>query len=164
MGIQAKRLPEHGVTVVIWSGRLTPEEIRRHIGGLDAVYSDRFLQYWDPSADLSGVNIAAIPELKRLLADKLKALYGDKRAVSAVVRDPAMKEQFPQFWPSYVSADHGYPAQAVAFSSLEAACAWLNLTDDGGQAVIDALEDLQGSKRGSGPEAPIGAAGPRSGP
>jgi hypothetical protein len=140
MGIRAKRLPEYGVTVVIWSGRLTLEELRRHFGALDAACTDRWINYWDPSVDLSGLDVARIPEVKRLLAGKLKELYGDKRAISAVVCDPALQDPFPGFWPSYASADHAYPAEVAAFPSLEAACAWLNLSDDGRRAVIDAVE------------------------
>jgi hypothetical protein len=152
MAIRAKRLPEYGVTVVVWSGRLTVDEVRRHIGGLGAVCTDanRWVQYWDRTADLSGLGVAVIPELKRLIAAKLKELYGDKHAVSAVVRAPAMHDPFPEFWPSYASADQAYPAEVAAFPSLEAACAWLNLSEDGRRAVIDVVEGSSHPSRENG--------------
>jgi hypothetical protein len=140
MGIRAKRLPEHGVTVFIWSGRLTLEDIRQHFGALDAAHTDRWLQYFDPTVDLSGVDIAAIPELKHLFADKRRALQADRPGVCAVVSAPGTGDLFPGFWPLYASADHDYPAEVAAFGVPEDACAWMNLPGDGCRAVIDAIE------------------------
>jgi hypothetical protein len=154
MAIRVKRLPEYGVTVVIWSGRLTLEEVRRHLSTLDAASPGRWLNYWDPSVDVSGLGIAKIPEVKRLLAARLKEVYGDKQLISAVVRAPGTHELFPEFWPGYASADQAYPAKVKAFLSLEAACEWLNLPDDGRRAVIDAVEGSQGEGRGSETGAP----------
>src|SRR5262249_25635317 len=94
---------------------------------------------------------------------KLKEVYGDKQVISAVVRAPGNHELFPEFWPGYASADQAYPAKVKAFPSLEAACAWLNLPEDGRRAVIDAIEGSQDARRGSGSQAPIGA-GPSRGP
>jgi len=165
MGIRAKPLPPYGVTVVVWSGRLTLQEIRRHVGALDAVCTDanRWLNYWDPSADLSELDVAAIPEQKRLLAAKLRELYGDKRAISAIVRDPGLHETFPEFWTAYASVDPAYPAEVKGFTTLEAACEWLNLPDDGRRAAIAAVESLAAEDRGSWARAQIGA-GPGIGP
>jgi hypothetical protein len=140
MGIWTKRLPEYGVTVVVWSGRLTLEEVRRHVSTLEVVCSGRWLNYYDPSVDLSGLDIEQILQLNRVLAAKLREIYGDNPVISAVVSAPETHELLPRFWPHYVGADRSYPAEVVGFTTVEAACDWLNLADDGRRAVIDAVE------------------------
>ena len=66
MGILAKRFPEYGVTLQIFRGVITREAWMEYYAGFTATDASRFITYVCPSADLSKIDLASGPELKRV--------------------------------------------------------------------------------------------------
>lgn len=137
MTIRAKRFPEIGVTLSIFSGAITQKDVIAYVKGLET--AARWVTYFDPTADLSGLDVAHIPEVKRTLAAKLKELHGDEPVVSVFVACTGAVEAFLTFWRSYV-ADPEYPAKPEVVGSLDAACRALGLSEDACAALKQAAE------------------------
>jgi len=125
MGIRVRRFPEHHVDLHVFSGVVTTEDARRHIERLDA--NDRWLCYFDPTADLSGVDLAHLPELRRLMAVKEQRRGADRILPTVIVNASESADHDLRFWRSYASAEGENPHDTIMCSSLEAACDWLGL-------------------------------------
>lgn len=139
MCIRVKRFPEFGFDLVAYSGVVTRETLRRFIDGLQPVDEARWINYFDPTLDDSGLDVAYIPILKRALADKLRALHGETRIRSALVSASPLHDVLLSFWPSYVGRDVHYPAEPVAHRTLEAACDGLGLPEAARRALAEAI-------------------------
>lgn len=140
MGIVVKRLPDYGLTLDIWRGTVTAEDMIEHFEGLTQAEAQRRLSFIDPAVNLYAMDIAAIPKLRRLTACKLDELYADRPMLSAVVCGPGENKPVIEFWQRYVWGDHEAGRHPVAFSSLEEAFDWLALPETARQKVIEALE------------------------
>ena len=65
------------VTILqVFRGVITREAWMEYYAGFTAVETDRFITYLDPSADFSKVDLASGPELKRVVAAKLREFFG----------------------------------------------------------------------------------------
>jgi hypothetical protein len=135
MTIRVQRFPEHDVNLHIYSGAISVEEVFRHFAQLEAT---RWIGYFDPTADVSALDVASLPRLKQALQDKQMALFGGTPKPSAIVYSSREVERFFRFWRRYIAAGGERPLTVVLFSSLEAACNWLSLTDAGCAAVMAA--------------------------
>jgi hypothetical protein len=132
MSIRVTRLPEHGVNLTVYSGRLTREVLLAHYRGLnaaDAANASRWISYFDPSVDLSEIDFAVFPELKRVLTAKLVEIYGGRRLTAAIVCDSRVNQPILSFWRSYTGSDAEHPADPELFSCLKGACDFLGLPD-----------------------------------
>lgn len=139
MSVRVMPFPEFGVGLNIYSGTPTPEDVLRFAAELQPVEGARWVNYLDPTLDISGLDIAHIPMLKDVLADRLRALYGETHIRAAMVTASPANALLLDFWPRYVGRDVDYPSEAVAFPSLEAACAWLGLTEPACRAIGEAV-------------------------
>jgi hypothetical protein len=139
MSVRVKPFPEFGVGLNIYSGTPTPDDIYRFAAELQRVEGARWLNYLDPTLDISGLDIAHIPMIKHVLAERLRALYGETPVRAAMVTASPANALLLDFWPRYVGRDVDYPTEAVAFPNLDAACAWLGLTEQACRAVAEAI-------------------------
>ena len=138
MSVRVEHFPEFGVTLVIYSGAVTPEVMLRFVDDLGPADAGPWINYLDPTLDLSGMDVAHIPVLRRALAAKLKALYGEGHIKTALVTASQVNELVLSFWPSYVGHDVEYPHEPTAFASLDAACDWLRLPETAHRALAEA--------------------------
>ena len=140
MCIRVRRFPEFGVAMAIYGGALTPAILLRFVDDLGDADADvgGWVNYLDPTLDLSGMDVAHIPVLRRALAAKLKALYGEGHIKTALVTASQVNELVLSFWPSYVGHDVEYPHEPTAFASLDAACDWLRLPETAHRALAEA--------------------------
>jgi hypothetical protein len=122
-------LPEHGVNVTVYSGRITRDELIGHFATeLDeaaAASAHRWVSYFDPTSDLSAVDVAALAEIKRITAAKVAELWGPGQLASAMVCESAVNDPILGVWRDYLGADPHHPASPALFSSVDAACDWL---------------------------------------
>jgi hypothetical protein len=137
--IRVARSAEFGVNVTVYSGKITREELMAHyqaISAEDAACANRWISYFAPTADLSDIDIAAFAELRRVTNIKLHEVYGDRRLAVAIVCDSRVNEPILSVWRSYIVRDREHPADPGLFSSLKAACDWLELSDAGREEVL----------------------------
>jgi hypothetical protein len=137
------RLPAFDVNVTVYRGRITRDELIEHFGALapeDAASADRWISYFDPSADLSAVDIAALAEIKRISFARVAELWGPGRLASAMVCESALCEPVLGVWRDYLGSDPRYPAAPSLFSSLGAACDWLRLAEPAREAISAVIE------------------------
>lgn len=140
MGIQAKRFPEYDVILQIFRGEITPDVWLAYYADFSATEKDRFVTYIDKLADLSGLDIASGPELKRVVAARLRQVYGDKPVVSILVPGSEAQEAYLQFWRGFEAAGEPHPAASVVVPDLEKACELLGLPDDAWKKLAEAVE------------------------
>jgi hypothetical protein len=129
VSVRSKHFPEFGVTLNVFAGALTPDSVMQFVDSLEPTGWTRWVNYLDPTLDLSEMDIAHIPVIRRALAARLIALHGEAHLQSALVSANPVNELFLRFWPSYVGRYVDYPTDPVAFPALDAACDWLGLPD-----------------------------------
>jgi hypothetical protein len=130
MTIVVTRLPEFGVNMSVYSGPITRAELIEHystIDAEDAACAERWISYFDRTADLSQLDVAAIGELRRLTAAKLRGVYGDRILTVAIVCKSRVNEPILAVWRNYLAADTSHPSNVHLFLSLKEACDWLDL-------------------------------------
>jgi hypothetical protein len=135
-----KYFPEFGVTLNVYSGKLTPDVMLRFIDSIDSNVGSNWVNYLDPTLDLSGMDVEHFPVLRRALANKMRELYGEAHVRCALVSASPENELFSRFWTSYVGPDVQYPAEAVEFPTLQAACHWLGLSKQVSKTLAEAVE------------------------
>lgn len=138
MGIRVERFPEFDVELHIYSGAVAGDELIRHFRKLGQADALRWIHYHDPSTDMSVMDLACLPELKRAISAKKRELFGDEPAVSAIVYGSRTNERFFSFWRTYAATGDPHPRLPVLFSSLEAACDWMRLPKAACGAVLAA--------------------------
>ena len=133
-------LPEYDLTLQLVSGMHRSEEAIQFFRSLDpSCCATRWLSYFDPTADLSQVDVASVPVLKHVLTEKQKELFGDKPKGHAIVcLSDSSRQYFFDFWKSYFT--HGDESAVRSFRSLEEAYAWFGLSDEARAAVARAIE------------------------
>jgi hypothetical protein len=137
MSVRVKHFPEHGVTLYLYSGAITPEAAIQCIGSFRG---GRQVHYVDQTADLSGLSVAFIPELKRAADARLKEVGGVEPVVPALVSPSGGNASFLHFWCSYVAADKDHPVRPAEFTDIKAACEWLGLAEPACDALSEAVE------------------------
>jgi hypothetical protein len=140
MGIVVKRLPEYGLTLDVWRGTVTADEIIGHFEGMTAAEAGLRLSFIDPAATLYAMDIAHIPAVKRAADRLLNELYADRPVTSAIVCTPGQNRPVIEFWRRYAWPDPEEGRHAVVFSSLDEAFDWLGLPEAARQKVIETLE------------------------
>ena len=140
MGILAKRFPEYDVILQVFRGPITREDWMLYYAGFTAADTDRFITYADKSADFSGMDLASGPELKRVVAAKLREVYGDKPVVSILV--PGSEAQLPylKFWRGFEATGEQHPAASAVVPDFEQACDLLGLPEDAWKTLAAAVE------------------------
>jgi hypothetical protein len=142
MTIRVKRLPEFDLTLNVWTGKLTREDLIAHYNGLTAQEAGRRIAYLDPALDLSSVDVATIPGVTRLVAARLKALYGDKPVTSVVVAAPGSENaRLFEAWFRYFAAE-GLSDGPVLKPGVKAASDWLGLPHDACEKIRAAIAPL----------------------
>lgn len=139
MGIRLKQLPEYRLELYIYSGAVGVEEVLGHYRRLDP--DATWLSYFDATADLSGIDLADFPTLKRAITAKEDERKGGMPRRHALVNTAPSNAPFAQFWLSYAPAGVRYAHERDLFSTVEGACRWLALPPDGCQAITAALAD-----------------------
>lgn len=147
MAIQTRRFPEYDVNLYVMRGTLTGEETIRFYEGLrapeDAV---SWITYFDPGLDLTSLDVASLPKIKRTIAMKQKALFVGEPAPRALVCSSAAHEEFfYEFWSGYVAKGDVRPVKPAIVSSLEVAYDRLGLPDAARAAIRRAIRDLDAS-------------------
>jgi hypothetical protein len=130
MAVTYHRFPELGVNMLLLQGEVDGDQISATISTLDPEdprNTRPMLNYIDPHADMTGVDLASIAELKKLVGDKVRAMFRDRPFTSAIVCDSRANEPLLQLWTSYVGLDREHPSNPRLVSSLKAACEYLDL-------------------------------------
>jgi hypothetical protein len=145
MGLRQRNLPEHDLTLRIFPGRVSADELIRSYEALDTASGSRWLTYIDlasetPSGIIEDIPVGRFPEIKRALAAKKRDLFGDRRVACAIVCSAETFDEVAGFWRDYVAAGDENPTETAFFASLPEACAWLDLTDAACTAVARAVE------------------------
>lgn len=136
--------PEHDLTLHLVSGNLTSAEIVHLFRNLDAGCATRWLSYFDPTVEMSQIDIASVPELKRVIAEKRRELFGDRPKPYAIVCGSEESEQyFVRFWWKYFAGPNAQAENLRCFRNLDAAYDWLELPEAGRAAVARAIEDWE---------------------
>ena len=149
MGIRLKRFPKHRLDFSIYSGVVTVEQVLRHFEKLEV--GANWLSYFDPTADLSGIDLGHFPALKRGLIAKEAERDSDELRLCLLVNTASTNEDFVRFWCTYAAEGIEHPHQRDLCPTLEAAFDRLGLPDDVRAALAAELA----------PGEPVGAAAGR---
>lgn len=146
MTIRVTRLPEFGVNISVYSGPITRAELIEHYGAIDAAdaaSAHRWISYFDPTADLSQLDLAAMCELRRLTAAKLCEVYGSRTLTVAIVCKSPPNQSILSVWRNFLGSDRAHPSELRLFSSLRDACDWLDLPGSASLALAAVAGEIR---------------------
>lgn len=156
MAIRTTRFPEYGLNLYVVSGAHTAEEAIGFFRSLGAPDATRWLTVFDPVVDMSGLDVASLPGLKRTIAEKHHELFGAAAPELRIIvcSSRPQEEFFSRFWSGYVlKGEQHPPAKPVIVTGLEAAFDVLELPPAARDAVTKAI---RGSEAAAvAPPAPI---------
>lgn len=123
MPASLKRFPEYKIELGVLSGAVTHPEILELYSAHDK--TTNWVVVFAESVDLSGVDVACLPVLKRALASEASESpdAGPKR--TALINLSESNEIFVRFWAHYAS--QGVHRERRLCPTYEAACRWLGL-------------------------------------
>jgi hypothetical protein len=134
MPIDRYLFPEHDLMAHLVWGQHTSQEIIESLQALDASCATRWLVYLDATADMSKVDIAHIPAVRRVKIEKRKELFGDNPKRFAIACGSKESwEYFSRFWGEYSDGGEHY------FRTLGEAYDWLGLSEAARAAVARAI-------------------------
>lgn len=134
MSIYRYCFPERDLTVFVVREKHTSEQIIQAYRELDSTCATRWLVYLDPTTDMSKVDIAHIPAIRRARHEKRKELFGENPKLFAIVCASEESEQyFFKFWQEYTNVNEGI------FNNLGEAYDWLGLDEAARAAVAHAI-------------------------
>lgn len=107
---------------LVW-GEHTSDEAIELIQGLDRACATRWVTYLHPTVDMSKIDVANIPAIKRAVNEKRQELFDQKPKPYALVCGSQACEQYFDFWQKY------YSNAPPAFCRLDEAYDWLGLSE-----------------------------------
>jgi len=113
---------------LVW-GEHTSDEAIEFVRGLDRTCATRWVSWLHPTVDMSKIDVANIPAIKRAVDDKRQELFGDKPKPYALVCGAKACEQYFDFWrryysnapPVFVSLDEAYDQLGLSEAARDAA-------------------------------------------
>ena len=135
-------LSEHDLTLHLVTGAHTSAEAIHFFQSLDDGCATRWLSYFDPTVDMSRIDIASIPEIRHVIAEKQKGLFGQKIKPYAIVCGSDASEQyFFGFWRKYYVGPEVQAGSVRIFRGLDDAFDWLRLSNPARSAATRAIDD-----------------------
>lgn len=143
MGIALVRLPEHDLNLAVYTGVIGRDELLdfyRKLDPFDPANAAPLISYMAPDMDLTGVDLLAFSELKRILAPKMKALAEHPDFHCIIICNSDQCDVITRFWRAYVARDPTYASPPIFFETLERACGWLQLPPAACEAAREVIE------------------------
>jgi hypothetical protein len=124
VGVQTLHFPEQQLDFHIFAGPVTAEDMLRHHRTLDI--TARWLCYFGPTVDFSGVDLAHMPELRSAISaqEKLRA----QTLPTVVVAPSEATNQFFRFWRDYASSLVEGRHEPLVVPDLGEACRRLDIS------------------------------------
>jgi hypothetical protein len=156
-----RTLPEHDLTLHLVHGKLSSADVNLYFRSLDSnCCATRWLHYFDPTVDMAQIDIASVPKLKRIIAEKRKELFGEHpKPFALVCASEGSREYFFRFWLKYFSGPDAQAENLRCFLGLEEAYDWLELTQATRAAVVHAIEDWEMARATDDRERPAAVQG-----
>jgi hypothetical protein len=145
MGVRLQPLPEHGVTLQVLEGTVTPDELFKNLLAMRERAAggwrppSRWISYVAPTADLSPLNLDSIPNLRRAAAIAIKDVFADEPFTNVFVCAPSSNWQVIDTWRRFIEVRGEHPTVPVLLPNLQAACDRLNLPDLAHRALAEAI-------------------------
>ena len=135
MPIRLYNFPEHDLSVLVARGKHTSKDVIHAYQALDSTYATRWVKYLDPTADMSEIDLAHVPAMRRAKGEKRRELFGDNPKPAAIVCGSKVAEQFfIEFWRWYSESNER------CFRSLDEAYDWLGLSEAARAVVARAID------------------------
>lgn len=153
MGIFLTRLPEYGLNLTVYRGKVDRAEFVGFYSGMDGedpANRGAWVTYLAPDLDFSTVDCTAFPQVKRILKPIVETLRRTGGFRSALVSDTPETDLTADFWRDFVGADPEYPSHPEVFSDVHDALDWLEVPRSAYDAVMRAVT-------GAAPKAGTGA-------
>jgi hypothetical protein len=142
VGIALVRLPQFKLNLTIYTRRVEREELLdfyRQIDPYDPANAAALITYMGPAVDLSGLDLAAFAELKRVLASKFAVLANNPDFHCIIICSSLQCAAITRFWRAYLARDPNFPELPMFFPTLKRACDWLKLPPGAFEAASEAI-------------------------
>jgi TetR/AcrR family transcriptional repressor of nem operon len=141
MAANLKRFPEFNLEIGVFSGAVADDELLKCFSKLDQ--KAHWLGVFTKNADVSGVDIACFPALKRAVTPDASEPAGARPKLSALVNLSESSELFVRFWAHYATAGDRPGRKRQVFSTLEAARQWLGLPAAAAGKIVAAVTEAE---------------------
>ena len=153
MTFELKRYPELGITLIMFSGDVSVDDVIKLFGSLDNRDAGRWLTYCDPTVTTGALGVDVVPRLKQLIADKQSAIFDGAYPRNAMVYASRAGEEFLIFWQRYTLTGDVHPMTPAIFSDFKAACDWLGLSEAAHAKLKAEVGRFEAEARSPGPDA-----------
>jgi TetR/AcrR family transcriptional repressor of nem operon len=138
MGLHLRRFPEYQLELgVLWS-TVAGDEMLRMFESFDK--SAKWLVVFCEDVDLSGLDIAHIPAMKRAVTPDQSEPRSGESELTAFVSLAGGGEFFARFWMHYASMGVQRPRKREMFPTVAAACQWLRLPPPASETLAAAVD------------------------
>lgn len=144
MGVNLRHCPEHGVDLFVASGAITAADVISAFERADRAAN--WLVVFSEELDMSGVDIACFPAMRRTMTPDDGEPRGGAPRLSALVNLSERNALFVRFWADYASAAAPHARRRQIFSSVEAGCRWLGLAPAAGATLASAAARMVAAK------------------
>jgi hypothetical protein len=143
MGVRLHWLPEYGVGMTVYSGKITPQMLFDHVSGIDprrAPTPRCWITYLDDSVDVSDVDLAAQLQIRDLAGAKFRESRREARLQCAMVCRSRLNRPHLSLWQACTREDPDHRSDSQLFESLKEACDWLDLDGEARRQVAALAE------------------------
>jgi hypothetical protein len=140
MSIHQRRAALSGANLMIFSGKITGDELLSSFGAIDErrdESSNNWLILDIFQSDISDLTFDVLSRLKEVMKPKMSVMKGRRDFNVAIVCTRPFNEPIYLTWKSFVAADENYPSDPILFPTLRSACDRLGYAEAEYQELAD---------------------------
>lgn len=139
MGVHLEHFPEYRLEFGALCNSVSGDEVLSMFEGFDK--RAKWLVVFNDNVDLSGLDIAHIPAMKRAVTPEDSGPQGGEPESTAFVNLAGGGDFFVRFWVHYASEGVQRTRRRERFSTVAAACQWLRLPPPATETLAAAVAD-----------------------
>ena len=128
MPVIRMRAPLSGAHLMIFSGRVTEDELLGQFGAIDETLDESSHDWLTLDlgfADISELSFDVLIKLKAILAPKLAVMKARRFFEVCIVSLRPLNDPIYMAWQSFVGEDEDYPSHPLFYSDLNSMCDYL---------------------------------------
>ncbi len=147
MGVRIIPIEEHRITLVVWTGKVTSEDLLKVPAYVDETphpMNFAWLNLVTATADFTDTALAAFAELKNRTMEAVERRGRPQDLIrTAVVIASKVNSPILGVWRTFVSNDPDYPSSPKLCADLDDACAWIGADSEAKRAVVALAKEFE---------------------
>lgn len=129
MAVRIVPLPAHGINFLIWTGKVTDDDLRaipRWVRDEGHPTDWAWVNWFVSGSDASGLALTSLAELRSRSKEAVDARGRPAAPIrTAIIIESEASGDVLTLWQDFVASDPDYPSRPKLVSTLEEACEWI---------------------------------------